>query len=161
MKGLLKIMNISKSDYDRMMQKHANNLGRLYGKDVRLGNYTYIHSTDSLIQALRDQKADLDYCLRKEVKRDKFILNGQELEKRIYEICLQAIEDSAKSLTPTVAQEIRNDLLRLGVSVSNGSSTTPVIKQSSFSKDFGKLLGKSLTKGVGGLLKEIMNNNDR
>ena len=56
------------------MSRHQNKLSNITGNDVSR-RYSYILTGNDLLNAYLNSKKDLNYALRKEVKRDRFVLN--------------------------------------------------------------------------------------
>ena len=129
------------------MNNHLNNLKRLNGgKGVT--RYEYITSTDELYRNFIESKQDLNYALRKEVKRDRYVMNKEGLERQIKEDINETLMQEIDQLDSLVAADVTNKIYGMLGSGSVGAN-------SSFAANIGKTLGKALAKGTFTLLDEI------
>lgn len=71
--------------------------------------YTFITSTNDIYNNFVSAHRDLSYPLRKEVKRDRYILNSQGLQKDIEKVVDEALEKAAIPLIDLVSTEIANE----------------------------------------------------
>lgn len=114
--------------------------------------YTFITSTNDIYNNFVSAHRDLSYPLRKEVKRDRYILNSQGLQKDIEKVVDEALEKAAIPLIDLVSTEIANEAYSKLEDIHNGVKHTSKIN--SLGSMLGKILGKSIVEGVTGLLKE-------
>ena len=83
---------------DGAMRRHLNNLSRQVGGDVT-DRYRFITSSDELYKSFMESKADLRYALKKETKRDRYVvMNSEALSRSIQEACAQALESASEPL---------------------------------------------------------------
>lgn len=118
----------------------------------KTSRYTFIADTTDLYNSLIYSHRDLSYPLRKEVKRDRYILNSQGLQKDIEKVVDEALEKAATPLIDLVSTEIANEAYSKLEDIHNGVKHTSRIN--SLGSMLGKVLGKSIVEGVTGLLKE-------
>lgn len=114
--------------------------------------YTFITSTNDIYNNFVSAHRDLSYPLRKEVKRDRYILNSQGLQKDIEKVVDEALEKAAIPLIDLVSTEIANEAYSKLEDIHNGIRHTSKIN--SLGSMLGKILGKSIVEGVTGLLKD-------
>ncbi|MGN1165520.1 MAG: hypothetical protein ACI4S2_03710 [Lachnospiraceae bacterium] len=114
--------------------------------------YTFIVDTIDLYNNFISSHRDLSYPLRKEVKRDRYILNSQGLEKDIEKVVDETLEKAATPLIDLVSTDIANEALSKVYDIHNGVKHTSQI--SNIGSILGKAIGKSIVEGVTGLLKE-------
>lgn len=114
--------------------------------------YTFIADTTDLYNSFVYSHRDLSYPLRKEVKRDRYILNSQGLQKDIEKVIDEALEKAATPLIDLVSTEIANEAYNKLYDIHNGIKHTSKIN--SLGSMLGKVLGKSIVEGITGLLKE-------
>lgn len=150
----------SKGTIKRMMKSHIGQLQRAAGGEGTGGRYEYILSQDELMNAYMQSRKDLTYALRKEAKRDRFVMNSAGLQKEINKICAEAIDEASKQMAAMVEQDARNAIERAMASIGG----TPAPAANSRSTNTGALLGKSLAnglmKGLGGILDDMMSSDD-
>lgn len=114
--------------------------------------YTFIADTTDLYNSFVFSHRDLSYPLRKEVKRDRYILNSQGLQKDIEKVVDEALQKAATPLIDLVSTDIANEAYSKLEDIHNGVKHTSKIN--SLGSMLGKVLGKSIVEGVTGLLKE-------
>lgn len=114
--------------------------------------YTFIADTTDLYNSFVSSHRDLSYPLRKEVKRDRYILNSQGLQKDIEKVIDEALEKAATPLIDLVSTDIANEVYSKLEDIHNGVKHASHIN--SLGSMLGKVLGKSIVEGVTGLLKE-------
>lgn len=114
--------------------------------------YTFIADTTDLYNSFVSSHRDLSYPLRKEVKRDRYIMNSQGLQKDIEKVVDEALEKAATPLIDLVSTEIANEAYSKLYDIHNGIKHTSKIN--SLGSMLGKVLGKSIVEGIRGLLKE-------
>lgn len=134
---------------------HTNNLRRAAGLGTISGGggkYQYITDTDELTKAYMQSKADLNYALRKEVKRDRYILNRQALQQSIVDTVIQVLMQNLDILADMVAADVVYN-----VNAAFGNAAGAARKNSSLTDMLGKQLGRALAEAPFKLLDEIMN----
>ena len=114
--------------------------------------YTFIADTTDLYNSFVSSHRDLSYPLRKEVKRDRYILNSQGLQKDIEKVVDKALQKAATPLIEIVSTDIANEAYSKLYDIHNGIKHTSKIN--SLGSMLGKVLGKSIVEGITGLLKE-------
>ena len=114
--------------------------------------YTLIADTTDLYNSFISSHRDLSYPLRKEVKRDRYILNSQGLQKDIEKVVDEALQKAATPLIDLVSTEIANEAYSKLEDIHNGVKHASKIN--SLGSMLGKVLGKSIVEGITGLLKE-------
>ena len=114
--------------------------------------YTFIADTTDLYNGFISSHRDLSYPLRKEVKRDRYIMNSQGLQKDIEKVVDEELQKAAIPLIDIVSTDIANEAYSKLEDIHNGATHTSKIN--SLGSMLGKLLGKSIAEGVTGLLKE-------
>ena len=142
------------------MNNHYNNLSRLVGRDIT-NRYEYIMTSDDLLKSFVEAKRDLTYPLRKEVKRDRYILNAQSLENCLEDAINKALKEVEKGMTD-VANNTVNDVVSAlnNITTSGNKFTAKPIKRS-FAADVGKMFVKSLAKSTAKIFNDMMNVNNR
>lgn len=124
-----------------------------YKIQKRMSNkYTFIADTTDLYNSFVSSHRDLSYPLRKEVKRDRYILNSQGLQKDIEKVVDEALQKAATPLIEIVSTDIANEAYSKLYEIHNGIKHTSKIN--SLGSMLGKVLGKSIVEGITGLLKE-------
>lgn len=114
--------------------------------------YTLIADTTDLYNNFVSAHRDLSYPLRKEVKRDRYILNSQGLQKDIEKVVDEALQKAATPLIDLVSTDIANEAYSKLEDIHNGIRHTSKINN--LGSMLGKILGKSIVEGITGLLKE-------
>ncbi len=91
----------------RFMAHHQRNLKKQLGQS---GNgtirYEYITSREELISSYIRRLADLDYGLKVEPRRDRYVMNKQELEKVLIEASTQALNEIQADIIRWVEQDV-------------------------------------------------------
>lgn len=118
----------------------------------KTSKYTFIADTTDLYNSFVSSHRDLIYPLRKEVKRDRYILNSQGLQKDIEKVIDEALDKAATPLIDLVSTDIANEAYSKIYDIHNGIKHTSKIN--SLGSMLGKVLGKSIVEGITGLLKE-------
>ena len=118
----------------------------------KASKYMLITDTNDIYNSFVSAHRDLSYPLRKEVKRDRYILNSQGLQKDIEKVVDEALQKAATPLIDLVSTDIANEAYSKLEDIHNGVKHTSKIN--SLGSMLGKILGKSIVEGVTGLLKE-------
>lgn len=118
----------------------------------KASKYMLITDTNDIYNSFVSAHRDLSYPLRKEVKRDRYILNSQGLQKDIEKVVDKALQKAATPLIDLVSTDIANEAYSKLEDIHNGVKHTSKIN--SLGSMLGKLLGKSIVEGITGLLKE-------
>lgn len=119
-----------------------------------IDKYTLIADTTDLYNSFVSSHRDLSYPLRKEVKRDRYILNSQGLQKDIEKVVDEALQKAATPLIDLVSTDIANEAYSKLEDIHNGVGIKHTSRINSLGSMLGKVLGKSIVEGVTGLLKE-------
>ena len=114
--------------------------------------YIFIADTTDLYNNFVFSHRDLSYPLRKEVKRDRYILNSQGLQKKKKKVVDESLQKAAIPLIDLVSTDIANEAYSKLEDIHNGIKHTSKIN--SLGSMLGKVLGKSIVEGITGLLKE-------
>lgn len=123
----------------------------------KTSKYTFIADTTDLYNSFVSSHRDLSYPLRKEAKRDRYILNSQGLQKDIEKVIDEALQKAATPLIDLVSTDIATEAYAKLEAIHNGTNITTIknhSKMNSLGSMLGELLGKSIVEGVTGLLKE-------
>ncbi len=123
----------------------------------KTSKYTLIADTTDLYNSFVSSHRDLSYPLRKEVKRDRYILNSQGLQKDIEKVVDEALQKAATPLIDLVSTDIATEAYAKLEAIHNGTTITSIKNHSkinSLGSMLGKALGKSIVEGITGLLKE-------
>lgn len=110
--------------------------------------YMMINSSDELYKSFMNNRHDLHYALKKEVSRDRFVVNEEALTKAIQEACGQALEEASEPL----AQYIESLAYDVFSGFATGSKTKTI--ENKFIKIFVKAFIKSAFK----IFEQNMNN---
>lgn len=117
------------------------------GKDH--SKYEYILNHESLINAYLQSRADLDYRLKKEVKRDRYIENKAALQKELTAAIEAALRSGSKNISAIIAQDIHDAVEAAFMGAASGTAPN----RSSF--DLGSMIGRALGQMPFKLLDEI------
>lgn len=129
-----------------------NKYRRGLGKSPIISNgnkYQYILDHETLIDAYLRSRADLDYRLKKEVKRDRFVENKAALQEELTAAIEQALRAGSKEISEVVAQDIHNAIEAAFAGSTSGSAA----KGSKF--DLGSMIGRALGSLPTTLLDQI------
>lgn len=115
--------------------------------------YRYILSGKDLYQAFSESQADLGYELRKEVKRDRFVMNSAKMEHMIIDLICKELEKMDQELCNIVSQDITNSVTNALNSITVGvnnkfESGNYRISTPNLGHKLGKVLGKAVKKAV-------------
>jgi len=116
------------------------------------GKYTFIADTSDLYNSFVSSHRDLSYPLRKEVKRDRYILNGQGLQKDIEKVVDEALEKAATPLIDLVSTDIANEAYSKLYDIHNGVQHKS--QTNKLGTMLGRVLGKSLVEGITKILDD-------
>lgn len=131
----------------------------------RQTKYEYIRSFQEYRESLMRNMDDLGYPLRKEVKRNRYVLNSRGLEEAINKAVEQAVKKEVESITKwidtevmTMMEENLQDVLD-NVNVINNNfvvkHSTPK-KHTSNTMKFAEELAKAIVKSVGDILEDTI-----
>ena len=146
-------------DKEVQMQKHIYNIKKsanLYGNNSV--KYEYILTAEELYDRMNNQIADLNYPLRKEVKRDRYVVNTKALRDSIVKATAQVlneyqhemyvfINNDVNKLIEKNAYDILNQVLSLGSSSNNSRS-----------EDIAYKLGAAFGLAIGNAISDIVIN---
>ena len=141
------------------MKRHIGNINKSAGTTSGT-RYEFILSQDDLLRAYFESHKDLAYNLRKEVKRDRFVLNSAAMQQEINKICGKAIQGASKELAELVAADARTEIEKQ-ICAAFGSSN-PAAKRSnknSTSALSNAIVG-GLASGLGSILNDMFYDND-
>ena len=127
--------------------------------------YEYIRTWQDYKESLMRNMDDLGYPLRKEVKRNRYVLNSRGLEEAINKAVEQAVKKEVESITKwidtevmTMMEENLQDVLD-NVNVINNNfvvkHSTPK-KHTSNTMKFAEELAKAIVKSVGDILEDTI-----
>lgn len=116
------------------------------------GKYTFIADTTDLYNSFVSAHRDLSYPLRKEVKRDRYILNSQGLQKDIEKVVDESLQKAATPLIDLVSTEITNEAYSKLYDIHNGITHKSQTNQ--LGAMLGRVLGKSLVDGITHILDD-------
>lgn len=114
--------------------------------------YTFITDTNDLYNNFISAHRDLSYPLRKEVKRDRYILNSQGLQKDIEKVVDESLQKAVEPLIDLVSTDIANEAYSKLIDIHNGVQHKSQINQ--LGAMLGKMLGKSIVEGINSLLDD-------
>jgi hypothetical protein len=118
----------------------------------KTGKYTFITNTSDLYNSFISSHRDLSYPLRKEVKRDRYILNEQGLQKDIEKVIDESLEKAVEPLIDLVSTDIVNEAYSKLSDIHNG--ITHKSQTNKLGAMLGKVLGKSLVDGITKILND-------
>lgn len=104
-----------------------------------------------------ESRKDLPYALRKEVKRDRFVLNTEGMQKDLEKALQKALTTAAKDLeklADAVVQDIVISLNSLTV-VNNHFVPKKIPSKTSIATEIGKILGTVLAKSTTMIFKDM------
>lgn len=149
---------------DSGMQHHLGNISRMVGNDVSK-RYSYVVSNDELTNAYIQMRNELGYPLMMDSKyRRAIVYNKTGLEKKITEMINNTIMANIKELEKMVAEDIVNDVLRQINSIKtigNGTFVKGSSGTSNFASRLGSMLAKSMVKGIGDIIDDMLDTNDK
>ena len=126
--------------------------------------YEYIRSFQEYRESLMRNMDDLGYPLRKEVKRNRYVLNSRGLEEAINKAVEQAVKKEVESITKwidtevmTMMEENLQDVLD-NVNVINNNFVVKHSpkKHTSNTMKFAEELAKAIVKSVGDILEDTI-----
>ena len=130
------------------MKRHHDNLKRSLGKNGI--EYKYILTQDDLTRAWMESRKDLAYALRKEVKRDRYVLNTEGLQKDLEKALVKAIDEAYEQLRELVEKGLIPDIERTlnMITVKDNQFVAPKLakSKSSWASRFGAMLGRAIAK---------------
>lgn len=146
----------------KQMRNHIGNINRVAGNSGTGSRYEFIMSQDDLMRAYFQSHRDLAYNLRKEVKRDRFVLNSAGLEKELKRICDDAIQKASKELAELVAADARNEVERqLGAALGGRPATVSKnISRSQKTSALSDAIVGGFMSGIGGILSDMFDSED-
>ena len=147
----------------RIVRNHIGNINRAAGNSGTGSRYEFIMSQDDLMNAYFQSHRDLAYSLRKEVKRDRFVLNSAGLQKELKRICDDAIQKASKQLAELVAADARTEVERQIGAALSGKSAAAASKNISRSRSTSQLSNAivgGLMSGIGGILSDMFDSED-
>ena len=148
-------------DYERIKNKHINNMSRQLGHDIS-GKYHYIVNGNDFMNAYIQMRNDLGYPLMIDSKyRRAVVYNKKGLEKQINETLIKTIVDNIHLLDRMIMEDIANQINNI-VQTPNG--TVKLVNKSnnnSATKIFINAMVKGMVQGIGHIVEDMINPNDR
>ena len=156
-------------DYLRF-QSHIARIRKQFSNDSNSTQYNYIYTGNDLQDALIRGMSDLGYPLRKEVKRDRFVLNSEgfrrameiatkealnQMEREIY----QWIQSDVKNMIEDTTQDVLNSINVMNnnlVVTSKGKKP-----KKTFAEKLGEKFGVALAKSILTIFDEIVKGSDK
>lgn len=141
------------------IDNHLRNMSVLAGHPVT--KYEYMMSMDDVARAYMQSKQDLNYALRKEVKRDRFVANTQGLQKHITETIAKILCSISDDISDYIAKDAENKISNMITGLNNGKtrviSNNKKVSLNKLASMIGKALGSSLVK----LFDDVISDRDR
>ena len=144
----------------RVMRNHIGNINRAAGTAGGT-RYEFILSQDDLLRAYFESHKDLNYNLRKESKRDRFIMNTPAMQQEINKICGNAIQKASKELAELVAADARNEVERqINAALGGSAATTSKNNSSRSTSALSNAIVGGLMSGIGGIINDMFESED-
>lgn len=146
----------------KIIRNHIANINRVSGTSGTGSRYEFIISQDDLMNAYFNSHRDLAYNLRKEVKRDRIVMNAAALEKELKKICDDILQNASKKLAELVAQDARTEVerqLNAALSGRPAAASNNISRSSSTSKLSDAIVGGFMS-GIGGILSDMFDSED-
>ena len=147
----------------QIMRNHIANINRVAGNSGTGSRYEFIMSQDDLMNAYFNSHRDLAYNLRKEVKRDRIVMNAAGLQKELKKICDDILQNASKELAELVAQDARTEVERQLNAALSGKTTAAASNNISRSRSTSKLsdaIVGGFMSGIGGILSDMFDSED-
>lgn len=123
----------------------------------KANKYTLLVDTNDIYNSFVSAHRDLSYPLRKEVKRDRYIMNSQGLQKDIEKVVDECLNKAATPLIDLVSTEIATEAYAKLEAIHNGTNIVTIknnSKMNSLGSTLGRILGKSLVEGITSILDD-------
>ena len=146
----------------QIMRNHIANINRVAGNSGTGSRYEFIMSQDDLMNAYFNSHRDLAYNLRKEVKRDRIVMNAAALEKELKKICDDILQNASKELAELVAQDARTEVerqLNAALSGRPAAASNNISRSRSTSKLSDAIVGGFMS-GIGSILNDMFDSED-
>lgn len=155
-------------DIDEIVRNHQRNFDILAGRrGNKYTNYEWIITKDDLVGSYLKSMADLGYPLRKEVKRDRYVLNKEALEKAIEKTIEETMKQFEKEFNqwfaygvmPMMEEGIQEVLDEINVVNNNlvvKHSPNKIVKTTSMSSKFADRLAQALVKSIFDILDDTV-----
>lgn len=114
--------------------------------------YIFVIDTNDLYNNFISAHRDLSYPLRKESKRDRYILNSQGLQKDIEKVIDESLPQAVEPLIDLVSTDIANEAYSKLIDIHNGVQHKSQTNE--LGAMLGKVLGKSIVEGINSLLDD-------
>lgn len=149
-------------DLELLQQRHATNLKKSGGlSGTGAIKYEYILTREQLLDSYLKQANELGYPLRKEVKRNRYVLTSDSLEETLQQAIEFYLKDIEKGLNKTINNDITNAI---------ATNTQQVLNTLTFSNGgfkvsnkvtgveiaLGRFFGKAFARGVLSIFKELV-----
>lgn len=141
-----------------LMKRHLNNLKRSAGIE-----YKAVITPEDLTRAWMESRKDLPYALRKEVKRDRFVLNTEGMQKDLEKALQKALTTAAKDLdklADAVIQDITSSLNSLTV-INNQFVPKKAPGKFNMAAEIGRILGTVLAKSTTMIFEDMTRRKNR
>ena len=146
----------------QIMKNHISNINRVAGNSGTGSRYEFIMSQDDLMNAYFNSHRDLAYNLRKEVKRDRIVMNAAGLQKELKKICDDILKNASKELAELVAQDARTEVERQ-LNAALSGRTAAAAASNNISRSTSKLsdaIVGGFMSGIGGILSDMFDSED-
>lgn len=135
-------------------------LKRYSNRNNTTGNkYETIIGTDELYRNFIQAHRDLSYSLRKEVKRDRFVLNSEGLEKDIEEYVIECLnkyqQDFIEGSIAMILNGVQNSINSISGTYGNMTITTNN-SIGSIANSITVIAGKAIAKGIVDMIDSAM-----
>ena len=142
----------------QIMKNHIANINKVAGNSGTGSRYEFIMSQDDLMNAYFKSHQDLNYALRKQSKRDRFLVaNSAGLQKELKRICDDILQNTSKELAELVAQDARTEVerqLNAALSGTTAAKSSNISRSRNTSKLANAIVGGFMS-GIGGILSDM------
>lgn len=121
----------------------------------KTGRYTFIADTDDLYNSFVSSHKDLSYPLRKEVKRDRYVMNSQGLQKDIQKVVDETLQKSIEPLIDLVSTDIATEAYSKLSEIHNTGTIRHTSQINRLGAMLGKIIGKGLVDGITKLFDDV------
>lgn len=146
-------------DVNFAIDNHFKNIGATRGHYPSATKYEYNLGYSDVVQALSEAHHDLSYALKKEVGRDRVVMNERALETEIKDIIISLLSEVSQVMADMVAQDAQNaveDALALAYSIDGTARPQRTHKQSqSFASRLGRSMGKAIAKATTDIMTSV------
>ena len=147
-------------DYNVAMQRHVHNLKKsanLHGNNsVR---YEYLLTTEQLYDTMNKQIADLNYPLRVESKRDRYVVNTAALREAINKASAQVLNEYQHEIFVFLENDVNQMIEASAYEILSQVMSLGSVKGNTKSEDFAYKLGAAFGLAIGNAISDIVINN--